>query len=170
MGSRPRVSETRVSTSSTTRREFGAAGATCTPTRLEAQRCLRSPGLLFHARPQKLVAAAGLAPARAQAQRILRPPCLLIAPRREKWCGRRESHPHGLSPTSSSGWRVCCFATSAKWSIHRDVRPAGCLTGAVRRFLRVGCVKWSRRKDSHLRSPGGAAFTGRCNCCSATPR
>ena len=41
------------------------------------------------------------------------------------------------------------------WSIHRDVRPALCLTKTVRRFLRVGCVNWSKRKDSHLRSPRG---------------
>jgi hypothetical protein len=60
------------------------------------------------------------------------------------------------SPTGFSGRRVYCSAMSArKWSIHRDVRPARCLTKAVRRFLRVGCLKWSKRKDSHLRSPGG---------------
>lgn len=29
---------------------------------------------------------------------------------------------------------------------------------------------WSRRKDLHLRSPSGCAFTARCNCFSATPR
>ena len=38
-----------------------------------------------HARPQRLVAAAGVAPARAEAQRVLSPPCLLVptTPRRK---------------------------------------------------------------------------------------
>ena len=38
-----------------------------------------------------------------------------------KWCGRRGSHPHGLSPTGSSGRRVCCSATSAKMDPARRV-------------------------------------------------
>jgi hypothetical protein len=37
---------------STTHRKNGAAGATCTPMRPGAQRFLRPPGLLFHARPR----------------------------------------------------------------------------------------------------------------------
>ena len=68
------------------------------------------------------------------------------------------------SPTGSSGRRVYCSAMSArKWSIHRDVRPARCLTMAVRRFLRVGCMKWSKRKDWLARfalGPAGSACGG----------
>ena len=68
------------------------------------------------------------------------------------------------SPTGSSGRRVYCSAMSArKWSIHRDVRPARCLTMAVRRFLRVGCLKWSKRKEWLARfalGPAGSACGG----------
>lgn len=105
-----------------------------------AQRFLRPPGLLFHARPRdwsrrpeshrhgqsrpagfesavstfqprrgKLVRTEGVAPSRACAHRIL-------APARIRFRHIRKN-----------------------WSIHRDVRPAFCLTKTVRRFLRVGC-------------------------------
>jgi hypothetical protein len=94
----------------------------------------------FQPRRDKLVRTEGFAPSRACAHRILAPA------------------------------RILFRHVRIKWSIHRDVRPAFCLTKAVRRFLRVGCKKWSRRKDSHLRSPVDDAFTARCNCCSATPR
>lgn len=90
------------------------------------------------------------------AQRVLSPPCLRSNHAAINWCGQRESHPHEpIAHRLLGPVRLLFRHVRIKWSIHRDVRPARCLTKAVRRYLRVGCMKWSKRKDSHLRSPGG---------------
>ena len=74
------------------------------------------------------------------AQRVLRPPCFLISPRRDKLV-RTE----GVAPSRACAHRILAPARilfrhiRKNWSIHRDVRPAVCLTKTVRRFLRVGC-------------------------------
>lgn len=125
---------------STTRRKIGAAGATCTLTRLAAQRFLRPPGLLFHARPQIGRGDRSCTGTGNHAQRVLRPPCFLISPRRDKLV-RTE----GVAPSRACAHRILAPARilfrhiRKNWSIHRDVRPAVCLTKTVRRFLRVGC-------------------------------
>jgi hypothetical protein len=89
------------------------------------------------------------------AQRGLSPPCLHSNHAAINWCGQRESHPHELALTGFSLRRVYCFATSAK---------AGASTGtcALLSVLPRQSVafygldaKWSKRKDSHLRSPSG---------------
>ena len=63
----------------------------------------------FQPRRDKMVRTEGVAPSRACAHRILAPARILFRHIRKNW------------------------------SIHRDVRPAVCLTKTVRRFLRVGC-------------------------------
>ena len=152
---------------STTRRKGGAAGASCTLTRPRAQRFLRPPGLLVAARPQILVAAAGVAPARARGPTDFEAAVFadFTTPRRN-WYRRQVLHPHWQRSrrcASSFG-----LHRHGKWSIHRDVRPAVCLTMAVRRSLRVGCTiawegdrRWGLEQELHLRpSPyEGAALT-----------
>ena len=157
---------------STTRRKIGAAGATCTPTRRSGAAVFKTarstvPRTAANGRGGRIRTGTG-----NDAQRVLSPPCLHSNRAAINWCGQRESHPHELALTGFSLRRVYCFATSAKnWSIHRDVRPALCLTKTVRRFLRVGCKKMVEAEGL---APSGAregdAFTARCNCCSATLR
>lgn len=82
----------------------------------------------------------------------------------------------GLAPALSTFSTLCLssWATPAweNWSIHRDVRPARCLTKAVRRSLRVGCAGKSGRsgRTCTFVAREGVAFTARCVCCSATLR
>ena len=93
MGSRPRVSETRVSACCTTRREFGRGGWVCTsvgrrPARLQraAVGCLATPR-------RKWCGRRDLHPQRAFAHRHLGPARLLISPHPRKiWPGGAESH------------------------------------------------------------------------------
>jgi hypothetical protein len=89
------------------------------------------------------------------AQRVLSPPFFLTSPRREEWCGQRESHPHELALTGFSLRRVYCFATSAKTGA--STGTCALLSVLPRQSVAFyGLVaKWSKRKDSHLRSPSG---------------
>jgi hypothetical protein len=169
MGFRPRVSETRVYTLHHSPKNLVRPERLARSRAEAAQRFLRPPGLLLFASPPKgrplgspfallraspsprfalrprtaakLVAAAGLAPAQAFAQRVLRPSCFLISPRRDKVV-RTE----GVAPSRACAHRILAPARilfrhiRKNWSIHRDVRPAVCLTKTVRRFLRVGCM------------------------------
>ena len=118
------VFKTARSTNSTHGRMTGRGGRSCTGTGNHAQRILSPPCFLISPRREIMVRTEGVAPSRACAHRILAPARILFRHIRKNW------------------------------SIHRDVRPAVCLTKTVRRFLRVGC-KMSKRKDSHLRSPSG---------------
>ena len=90
-----------------------------------------------------------------QAQRVLSPPCLHSNHAAIKWCGQRESHPQGLSSIGSSGRRVYCFATSA--NAGASTGTCALLAALPRQSVAVYGLdaKWSKRKDSHLRSPGG---------------
>ena len=141
MGFRPRVSETRVYTLHHSPKKSGAAGATCTLTRLAAQRFLRPPGLLFHARPQNGRGGRSRTGTGNDAQRGLSLPCLLFQPRRDKLVRTEGIAPSWtfvhrlLGPT-----RLLFRHIRKNWSIHRDVRPARCLTKTVRRYLRLGCM------------------------------
>jgi hypothetical protein len=105
------------------------------------------------------------------AQRVLSPPCFLISPRRDKVV-RTE----GIAPSWTFAHRLLgptrlLFRHVRKsWSIHRDVRPARCLTKTVRRFLRVGCKNGRSGRTRTFAAREGGAFTARCNCCSATLR
>ena len=89
------------------------------------------------------------------AQRGLSPPCLHSNHAAIKWCGQRESHPHELALTGFSLRRVYCFATSAK----TGASTGTCALLAVLPRQSVAFygldAKWSKRKDSHLRSPEG---------------
>ena len=98
---------------STTRRKIGAAGATCTPTRLCGAAVFKTarstfPRTAANGRGGRICTGTG-----RHAQRVLSPPCLHSNHAAIKWCGQRESHPQGLSSIGSSGRRVYCFATSA---------------------------------------------------------
>lgn len=158
---------------STTRRKIGAAGATCTPTRGEAQRFLKPLCLLVPSTAAKLVATAGVAPARTNlVQRGLSPPCLQFQPRREKlvraegvapsWaCARRllgparllvPPRPHRMDPAR----RVALRSSQYHWGASL---PTLC-RNKIGRGERT-CTSGARQ---------GGAFTARCNCCSATPR
>ena len=89
------------------------------------------------------------------AQRVLSPPCLHSNHAAIKWCGQRESHPQGLSSIGSSGRRVYCFATSA--NAGASTGTCALLAALPRQSVALYGLdaKWSKRKDSHLRSPGG---------------
>src|SRR6185436_15691950 len=91
-------------------------------------------------RRDKVVRTEGVAPSRACAHRILAPARILFRHIRKNW------------------------------SIHRDVRPAVCLTKTVRRFLRVGCKNGRSGRTRTFVARQGIAFTARCICCSATLR
>lgn len=70
------------------------------------------------------------------------------------WCGRRESHPHGLSPVGFSDRRVYCSTTSAKNGASTGTcAPLSVLPRQSVAFY--GLDAWSKRKDLHLRSPSG---------------
>jgi hypothetical protein len=144
------------------RAKTGAGGATCTLTRLMARRFLRPPGLLFHARPpicsrgrwseaERRTSRCGARPRAKRvnrtgtgndAQRGLSPPCL-----RSNHAAKKLVRTEGIAPSWAFAHRLLgptCLLfhhiRMKKWSIHRDVRPAVCLTKTVRRFLRVGCM------------------------------
>jgi hypothetical protein len=136
-------------------KKSGAAGATCTLTRLAAQRFLRPPGLLFHARPQNGRGGRSRTGTGNDAQRGLSPPCLHSNHAAIKWCGQRESHPHELALTGFSLRRVYCFATSAKTGA--STGTCALLSVLPRQSVAFYGLdaKWSKRKDSHLRSPEG---------------
>ena len=89
------------------------------------------------------------------AQRVLSPPCLRSNHAAIKWCGQRESHPHELALTGFSLRRVYCFATSAKTGA--STGTCALLSVLPRQSVAFYGLdaKWSKRKDSHLRSPGG---------------
>lgn len=42
-----------------------------------------------------------------------------------------------------------------KWIRHGELRSALPNTTGIRRYLRFAGIKWSRRKELHLRSPSG---------------
>lgn len=99
---------------STTHRKIGAAGATCTPTRLGGAAVFKTarstvPRTAAYGRGGRIRTGTG-----NHAQRVLGPPCLHSNHAATNWCGQRESHPHGPWPTGSSGRRVYCSATSAE--------------------------------------------------------
>ena len=89
------------------------------------------------------------------AQRVLSPPCLRSNHAAIKWCGQRESHPHELALTGFSLRRVYCFATSAKTGA--STGTCALLSALPRQSVAIYGLdaKWSKRKDSHLRSPRG---------------
>ncbi len=153
---------------STTRRKSGAAGASCTPTRPGARRFLRPPGLLVvrlaagghplgsptrYARGFAI--SARCAPSTHGRNWSRRPELH----RHGRWgpagfesaVSTRSNHAaklvrtEGFAPSWACAHRLLGPArilfrhVRMKWSIHRDLRPAVCLTTAVRRFLRVGC-------------------------------
>jgi hypothetical protein len=74
----------------------------------------------------------------------------------QRWSARRESHPHTLAGTNSSGWRVCCSATSRRgalgWFCPSDLRRVG-------PALYLAELRGHRppRQDSHLRPPASKA-------------
>lgn len=153
-------------------KKIGAAGASCTPTRQSGAAVFKTARSTVP-RTAAEIGRGGRSRTGTgnHAQRVLSPPCLRSNHAAKNWCGQRESHPHELSLTGSSGRRVYCFATSAKsWSIHRDVRPAVCLTKTVRRFLRVGCKNGRSGRTRTFVARRDNAFTARRNCCSATLR
>lgn len=114
---------------------------------------------------ESLVAEVGLAPTRALRPAILKTAVSAVSPHREdgaqgeirtptpspaagfeaavsavpttraNWCGRGDSHSHAVASGSFSNCCVYCFTTTAKWSQHRDVRPAVSLTKGAHRFL-----------------------------------
>jgi hypothetical protein len=140
---------------STTRRKTGAAGATCTPTRRCGAAVFKTarstlPRTAANGRGGRIRTGTG-----HHAQRVLSPPCLHSNHAAIKWCGQRESHPQGLSSIGSSGRRVYCFATSA--NAGASTGTCALLAALPRQSVAVYGLdaKWSKRKDSHLRSPEG---------------
>ena len=122
-----------------------------------AQRFLRPPGLLFHARPQDWSR-------RPESHRHgqSRPAGFESAvstfqPRRDKLV-RTE----GIAPSWTCAHRLLgptrlLFRHVRKnfWIRHGDLRSALPDTNRMRRCLRFAGKNWSRRKDLHLRSPEG---------------
>ena len=128
--------------STTRRKKFGAAGATCTLTRRTARRFLRPPGLLFHARPQSGRGGRSRTGTGNDAQRGLSPPCLRSNhAAKEIGADRGNRTLMGFRPSAPrADVSTVPPRPHKKWSIHRDVRPARCLTKTVRRYLRLGCM------------------------------
>ena len=56
-------------------------------------------------------------------------------------------------PASRAGAYAVPPRPRGKWIRHGDLRSALPDTNGIRRYLRLAGKKWSRRKDSHLRSP-----------------
>ena len=152
MGSRPRVSETRVSACCTTRREFGRGGWVCTsvgrrPARLQraAVGCLATPRVKWCGRRD-------LHPQRAFAHRHLGPARLLISPHPRKNVGQVARN------------RTEVLAVTTRCSAWLSYAPEEKETTARRETLvrfrrsprqsRRTVEKWSERQDSHLRRLG----------------
>ena len=140
---------------STTHRKIGAAGASCTPTR-------RSGAAVFKTARSTVPRTAADWSRRPESHRHgqSRPAGFESAvstfqPRRDKLVRTEGIAPHELSPTGSSGRRVYCFATSAKTGA--STGTCALLSVLPRQSVAFYGLdaKWSKRKDSHLRSPSG---------------
>ena len=103
-----------------------------------------------------MVAAAGFAPAQAIKPSGFWVRRVCVPPHRENWCGQREMHPHGLAPAGFSSRRVYLFRHVRIKMEHPQGRAPCSLPYHGSPSLSTGWMQnWSKRKDSHLRSPLG---------------
>jgi hypothetical protein len=171
MGFRPRVSETRVYPLHHSPTKIGAAGASCTPTRPKAQRFLRPPGLLFHARPhdwsrrpelhrhgqlrptgfEAVVFPHFTTPRKGGADRGSRTLTSLRSP--DSRSGAYTVSPHPQKLEHPQGRAPCCLSYQDSPSLSTGWMQNG-RSGRTRTFV----------------AREGIAFTARCICCSATLR
>lgn len=170
MGFRPRVSETRVYTLHHSPKKTGAAGATCTLTRLAARRFLRPPGLLFHARPQSWSR-------RPESHRHgqSRPTGFeavvsTFQPRREEIGADRGNRTlMGFRPSAPRA-DVSTVPPRPQKMEHPQGRAPCCLSYQDSPSLSTGWMHGRSGRTCTFVARQGIAFTARCICCSATLR